>query len=79
MLQIGERSYKGIQVQIDKEKAKAYYKAAADYGNSDAMNNYAWILFENQKSPSDVTEAKTYFELAANKGNITAMRNYLKC
>lgn len=43
------------------------------------MNNYAWILFENQKSPSDVTEAKTYFELAANKGNMTAMRNYLKC
>ena len=78
MLQLGEQYYKGKNAPVDKEKSKEYYKMAADRGNADAMNNYAWILIEEKENQSNIDEAMSYLERAANMGNVTAMRNYLQ-
>ena len=78
LLQLGEKFYKGEGVEVDIEKAQQYYKEAADRGNSDAMNNYAWILIHQDSNPSNRQEAMSYFVRAVNQGNMLAMANYLK-
>ena len=78
MIKLGEIYYKGENVLVDKEKAKEYYKKAADLGNTDAMNNYGWILIEENGFGGYINEAKAYLEKAVNKGNMRAMKNYVK-
>lgn len=78
LLQLGKKFYRGEGVEVDIEKAKQYYKEAADRGNSDAMNNYAWILIHQDSNQSNRKEAMSYFVKAVNQGNMLAMANYLK-
>src|SRR5262249_22160637 len=58
----------GIGTTIDPERAKAWYRRAADQGVVRAMHNLAVLMVGPDKSRADYAAAARWFEEAANRG-----------
>jgi len=70
----------GEGVASNNTKAKACYLKAAKLGNSDAMNNYAWIVLNQSGAKSSEKElALKYLRKSASMGNRDAQQNLAYC
>lgn len=67
--------YKGLGVEVDEQKMRAWYEKSASLGNPDALSNLGNIYAEGLGVELDYVKAKDYFLMAAEKGNANAMNN----
>lgn len=56
-------------------KAAKYFRAAAQQGDAEAMNNYGIMLMKGEGVPVNLKEAQKYFQMSADQGNSFGQNN----
>lgn len=55
--------------------ATKYFRAAAQQGDAEAMNNYGLMLMKGEGMPKNLEEAERYFRMSSDLGNSFAQNN----
>lgn len=79
LLSKGENYEKGLDVEVDYDKAFYYYEKAAKSGDPMALNKLGNMYADGKGCSKDVYKAAAYYLKAAKKGNKFAQHNIAFC
>lgn len=75
MLEEGKRAWSGKGIPRDQEKAAAWFRKAADAGNTEGMVLLGSMYAQGTGAPRDYVRSVAWFQKAADAGNVRGMDN----